>query len=192
MESCTGSLTFTCKRALSLRAPRAWSPARACAPFRTRRRRCCAPEWDRRGISGRAPSWGPALPAPRRSPAACTPGSRCQLCGSPGLPIRALLVAGGEGEAAHRALCGIARVAALHPCRVCGHGADLPLDRFRVLAERDRIVVGLGHLLAVDAGKLRGLGEQRLGLDQNQAPASFEVAEQALAVGDREVALLFQ
>src|SRR5258707_5398391 len=46
-----------------------------------------------------------------------------------------------------RSLVRIARVAALHPRRVGRHGTDLPLDRFRVLAERDRIVVGLGHLL---------------------------------------------
>src|SRR5204862_7756769 len=65
----------------------------------------------------------------------------------------------------HRAFLGIAGVAALHARRVGRHGADLLRHRFRILAQRDSVAVGLRHLLAVETWQIRRLGELHLGRD---------------------------
>ena len=83
--------------------------------------------------SARAPASVPARPAPRRSPAACTRGSRCRRCGSPDCTHCSRLVVGiDQVELPHRALVRIAGVAALYPRRVGRHGAHLLRHRFGV------------------------------------------------------------
>ena len=86
----------------------------------------------------------------------------------------------------------VAGVGAPHPGRVGRHGTQLLLNLFRVLAQGDGVVVGLGHLLAVQAGHLRGRRQQRLRLAQDDAAAALEVAEQPLAVADGQILLPLQ
>ena len=56
----------------------------------------------------------------------------------------------------------------------------------RLLAQQDRVVVALRHLLAVQPGQLRRFGQQRGGLDQNRAVRAFEIPEQPLAICERQ------
>src|SRR5690606_14638714 len=65
-----------------------------------------------------------------------------------------------EVELPDRALLRLARIGATHPRGIRGHGADLLLDRGRLLAHGDRVAVALRHLLPVGAGQARRLGEQ--------------------------------
>ena len=107
-------------------------------------------------------------------------------------PLAGLVVRVDQVELPDRADVRIAGVGAAHAGGVGRHGADLLLHLLQRLAQPDGVAVGLGHLAAIEAGHPGRLGQQRLGLGQDDAAAALEIAEQPLAIADGEVLLAFE
>ena len=87
----------------------------------------------------------------------------------------------------HRTTPGLTRVGAAHARRIGLHGADLVGDRVGLLAQAEGVGAGVGHLLPVQPGHARGVGEHGLGLDQDHLATALEIAIQALAIAQAEV-----
>ena len=64
-------------------------------------------------------------------------------------------------------------------------------DRIHRLAQADGVVVGLRHLAPIETRHLGRRGEQGFGLGQDRDAGPFEVAEQPIAVGDRQTRVGF-
>ena len=141
----------------------------------------------------RARGSAPARRAPRRSPAACIRGSRCPRCGIPAAPIpcapRRNTPGGTATPGTSRDRPGSVRFTRAGIGR---HRADLLGDAVGILAQADRVVVGLRHLLPVEPRHLRRLGQQRLRLGQDHLAAAFEKTEQPLAIAQRQVLRLLE
>ena len=172
----------------SPRARRASFPRRACARARSRRRRCCARATDRRGsvcarsrigcCSRMIASITGCLHSRQPMPAVVQP---CHT------QSRVVLVRIDLVQPPHRAFLRIAGIGAPHARRIGLHRADLLRHRRRLLAQQDRVAVRLRHLLAVEARHARRFGQQRLRLGQDHAARAFEIAEQPLAIAERQV-----
>src|SRR3984885_6471880 len=86
----------------------------------------------------------------------------------------------------HRALLRVARIGTSHPRRIGLHGLELGGDRIRLLAQQDRVAIGLGHLAAVQARHLGAGRQQHLRLGQDAEVGTLQVAQQAIAIGHRD------
>ena len=76
--------------------------------------------------------------------------------------------------------------------RIGLHGANLLGDRGRVLAQHDRVAIGFRHLLAIETGHLGRLGQQRLRFWEDHSSRPFEIAEQPLAIAQRQILRLVE
>ena len=102
------------------------------------------------------------------------------------------LVGVDQMQLVHRALVRIAWIGPANARRIGGHAADLLAHLIGGVAQGNGIAVGLGHLLAVQTGHLRGRRQQRLGLGQDHLATAFEVAEQAFFITQGDVLLFLQ
>ena len=82
----------------------------------------------------------------------------------------------------NRTFIGIAGIGAAHARRIGLHGLELFDDRVRILAQPDRVAVGLGHLASIEPRHLRRRGQQRFGLRQNRDSRAFEKSQQPVAI----------
>ncbi len=92
-------------------------------------------------------------------------------------------------EVPYGTLLRVARVGTTHPRRVGLHGLELGRHRVRVLTQADRIAVRLRHLASVETRDPGRGGQQHVGFRQDGASGAFEIAEQPLAVGERETGI---
>ena len=86
----------------------------------------------------------------------------------------------------------IARIGAAHARRIGLHRLQLLRNGVRILSQPDRVAVRLRHLAAVQTRHLRRRRQERLGFDEDAATRSLEIAEQALAIGERQARVAFK
>ncbi len=91
-----------------------------------------------------------------------------------------------------RTLARVAGIAAANARRIGRHSPDLVRHRRSVLAQGNRVAIGLGHLLAVETRHARGLGQQRARLDENHLASTFEIAAETLTVRMRKIVHLVE
>ena len=134
----------------------------------------------------------PALRGLCRSPAACNRDSRFRPSGILSAPTRAFRLVGVNlVKVPHRALLRIARIGAAHARRIRRHRAEL-LRRRRPGSSRsvDRVAVGLPTSSGRRDPASSAIGvSSACGSARIDAPAAFEVAEEALAIAERQVRL---
>src|SRR5271170_2951356 len=106
-------------------------------------------------------------------------------------PVARRLIRVNPVQVKDRAYVRIARVGAPHPRRISLHRLELARHTVRILAQADRVAVGLGHLAAVEPRHSRIGGQQRLWFGQDADAGTFQITEQSLPVrhGDARVAL---
>src|SRR3990167_4619129 len=92
----------------------------------------------------------------------------------------------------HWAIRRAAGIITMHPRRISRHAADLLLDRRTAVTQENRIVIGFGHLAAVEPEQLGRLAEHGLRLDQQNLAAAFQVAIEALLVTQGNALLILK
>src|SRR5882672_1803048 len=100
-------------------------------------------------------------------------------------PVAHGLVGVNAVQVEYRAYVRIARIGASHARRIGLHGLELAHDAVRLLAQPDRVAIGLRHLATIEPWHLGRGGQQHAGLRQNADAGAFQVTEQALPVGHR-------
>ncbi len=92
----------------------------------------------------------------------------------------------------NRALFRLAGIRAPLARRVGGHGAQPLLHALGIVAQQDDIVVGLGHLLAVEPRQPGCRRQHGVRLGEDDAPAALQVAEQPLLLAEGQVAVVLE
>src|SRR5690606_6186769 len=91
-----------------------------------------------------------------------------------------------------RAFFGVAWIGTTDARRICLHRLDLLDDRIRILPQSDRVAVRLGHFATVQPRHFRCRGQQGFRLYEDAATGPLEIADQALAIGERQTGVAIE